>query len=251
MAPNTYAKIAAVKSALNRFAAHFQAEEQLQWGLIVGPKRHPLGREHLYLVSDVSPFEDFLSDFAALGNDGMDTSEEMLREALYFSLRNITANANYDVDAANWRRFSSAGSTPEKENFLLNWRPNVDKIIIVFSDEEDQSHLQPELMPEVITAALAGTPRLKLYTFTTMFNGGNWEDWALQSGGRNFELTWNQNQMYENLMSIIDEACLGPAGQGGDPPPDEPEQEEGEQANNMQPASFFYSRYDYVSLVCL
>jgi len=57
--------------------------------------------------------------------------------------------------------------------------------------------------------------------------------------------------MYQNLMSIIDEACLGPREQNGDPPPEEPQQEEGEQANNMQPASYFYVRYDYVSLVCL
>jgi len=245
-------EIAAVKSALNRFAAHFQAEEQLRWGLVVGPKKTPLDlAEHLYLISDVSPFADFLSDFAALGNHGMNTSQEMLRDALYFSLRNISANVGYDPAQARWRERSETGSTPVKERFLISWRPEVDKIIIVFSDEEDQSHLDPELMPEDVAAALAGTPRLKLYTFTTMFNGGNWEAWANQTGGINFELTWNQNQMYESLMSIIDEACL---------PPDNarPAEEQEEQANNsnnngVRQASLFTNNYhyDHINMVCL
>jgi len=236
-------EIAAVRSALNRFAAHFQDQGKLQWGLVVGPRQDDLERERLYLISDISPFEDFLSSFAALNSDGMDTSEEMLRDALYFSIRDISPNANFDVGNANWR--SNTTSTPSKENFKINWRQNVDKIVIVFTDEEDQSWLDPEIAPDVITDSLTGIARFKLYTFIMPYNPGTWEDWAVQTGGRQFELTWNQNQMYENLMSIIDEACLGP------------NSESEEQAYNRTRAQNYiltalaaFYRYDYEIGIC-
>ncbi len=53
--------------------------------MVVGPRSDDLGRERLYLISDIAPFEDFLSVFAALNSDRMDTSTEMLRDALSLS----------------------------------------------------------------------------------------------------------------------------------------------------------------------
>ncbi len=231
-------EITAVRSALNRFAAHFQAEDKLHWGLVIGPKKDDRERERLYLVTDISPFEDFLSSFAALDAEGMDTSQEMLRDALYFVTRDISSNANFDVRNSIW--LSDTASTPSKENFKINWRQNVDRVAIVFTDEEDQSWLDPEITQDLITTTLGGINRFKLYTFINPHNAANWEDWAIQTGGRSFELTWNQNQMYENLMSIIDEACLGPSDNSG------------QQSNNeTQPVNFVAHRYDYIGLVCL
>ena len=230
-------EITAVRSALNRFAAHFQAEDKLHWGLVVGPKSDDLERERLYLVSDIAPFSDFLSLFAGLNAHGMDTSEEMLRDALYFATRDISSSANFDVSTSSW--LSDTASTPSKENFKINWRDNVDRITIVFSDEEDQSWLNPEITQDIITTTLASTIRFKLYAFITSHNSGNWEEWAIQTGGRSFELTWNQNQMYENLMSIIDEACLGPS--------------EEEQAQYEPQDAVFYTashRYNYQLRLC-
>ena len=92
----------------------------------------------------------------------------------------------------------------------------------------------------MVTDTLTGIARFKLYTFIVSYSSGNWAHWANQTGGREFELTWNQNQMYENLMSIIDEACLGPS------------DDSGQQTNNEnQPVNFIAHRYDYVGLVCL
>ena len=223
-------EIAAVRSALNRFASQFQDEGKLQWGLVVGPRSDDLGRERLYLISDIAPFEDFLSSFASLNSDRMDTSTEMLRDALYLSVKDISSNAIFNVGVVDW--CCNTASTPSKDEFKINWRENVDKIAIVFTDEPDQSWLRPEINPEVITHTLNGVTRFKLYTFITPYNSGNWAHWANQTGGSEFELTWNQNQMYENLMSIIDEACLGP-----------PEEEQAQY--EPQDATFYTASYHY------
>ncbi len=49
------------------------------------------------------------------------------------------------LDNSDW--CCNTASTPSKENFKINWSENVDKIAIVFSDEEDQSWLGPEIEP--------------------------------------------------------------------------------------------------------
>jgi hypothetical protein len=211
-------EIAAVKIALNRFATHFAAEEPLQWGLVVGPKEFEEdGDEYLVKVSDISPFDQFLASFAALGNEGMDTGNEMLLDAVYLSIRNISAAAAVDIAATEW--FSDTGSRPAKENFNINWRPNSERIVIVFSDEVEQSFLkysddsiigQPITKAVVQDATRAGI-RLKFYAFSTggFANRADfWTDISLAGNGSNFDLTSDALSMYNDLMSIIDEACL-------------------------------------------
>ncbi len=208
-------EIEAVKIALNRFSTHFRAEEPLQWGLIVGPKEFVEdGDETLVLVSNISPFEQFLASFSALGDEGMDTGSEMLLDAIYLSTRNISQDAPVDIAATSWWRDTS--SLPDKENFIINWRDNSARVIIVFSDEDEQSYLRdaddPEgpgrpITAEIVAATAAASINLKLYTFSKPFNG-DWEDMAIATGGRNFQLTSDALSMYNDLMSIIDEACL-------------------------------------------
>jgi len=213
-------QIEAVKIALNRFATHFAAEEPLQWGLIIGPKQFIEDEdETLVLVSDISPFDQFLAAFADLGNEGMDTGSEMLLDAAYLAMRNISANAPVDVASTAWWR--NTNSIPEKENFTVNWRPNSERIIIIFSDEEEQSYLRdindPEgpirpVTEEIVEATARAAINLKLYAFSSGGGFGNvsrhWEDLALAGNGSLFDLTSNSVSMYNDLMSIIDEACL-------------------------------------------
>jgi hypothetical protein len=213
-------EIEAVRIALNRFAAQFSAEQQLQWGLIIGPKKYlSPSRELLVLASNISPFEQFLADFAALGSEGMNTGNEMLLDAIYLSVRNISGNAPVDLNSTVW--FRGTGSDPEKQNFNINWRQNTDKIVIVFSDEEEQSYLRNDDDPdgptrpvtrEVVESALRASPNLRLYAFaeTSPLAGmrQDWEDITLAGSGRLFELTADAVSMYNDLMSIIDEACL-------------------------------------------
>jgi hypothetical protein len=213
-------EIAAVRIALNRFATHFAAEEPLQWGLVIGPKQFPGSQDEvLVLVSDIAPFDQFLAAFAALGNEGMNTGSEMLLDAIYLAVRNISANANVDIGSTVW--FRNTDSIPEKENFNITWRPDSDKIIIVFTDEEEQSYLRDAADPEgpnhpitraIVESAARASPNLRLYSFTDLpLLGGarqNWEDITLAGRGVVFQLTSNAVSMYNDLMSIIDEACL-------------------------------------------
>jgi len=213
-------QIEAVKIALNRFATHFAAEEPLQWGLIIGPKEFVEdGDEVLVLVSDIVPFDQFLASFAALGNSGMDTGSEMLLDAIYLSVRNISASANVDIATTTWWR--NMNSIPAKEDFIINWRPNSERIVIVFSDEDEQSYLRdvndPEgpnrpITEEVVEDAVRAGINLKMYAFSSSGGFGNrpfdWESIALAGNGSRFELTSDALSMYNDLMSIIDEACL-------------------------------------------
>lgn len=211
-------EIAAVKIALNRFATHFAAEEPLQWGLIVGPKEFEEdGTEYLVKVSDISPFEQFLASFAALGSEGMDTGNEMLLDAIYFAARSISADANVDIAATEW--WGDTGSRPAKEVFDINWRPNSERIIIVFSDEVEQSFLKhtddsipgAPITKAVVENAVRSGMRLKVYAFSTGAFGNRpdfWSDIALAGNGSSFDLTSDAISMYNDLMSIIDEACL-------------------------------------------
>ena len=103
-------------------------------------------------------------------------------------------------------------SIPEIDGFVVNWRQNTDRIIIVFSDEDEQSYMNPEFRAGDLAAALAAAPNTKLYTFALAFYG--WDELAINSGGQNFNLSSNAEEMYNSLMSIIDEICLPREEQG-------------------------------------
>ncbi len=200
-------EIEAVRISLARFAQQFAAENVLQWGLIIGPKESIRNVESLIRVKNISPFEQFLAAFAALGNEGMDTGKEMLKDAIYFSIESITANRTVDVAAANWP--FQVNSSPIKERFSISWRNNAQRIIIVFSDEEPQSFLQPNITDAKLIEALRGTIDFKLYVFVPEDRDGDeWEDIILAGRGDRFRLTSNAVNMYNDLMTIIDDACL-------------------------------------------
>ena len=243
-------QIEAVKIALNRFATHFAAEEPLQWGLVIGPKQFVEDEdETLVLVSDISPFDDFLGSFAALGSEGMDTGSEMLLDAIYLSVRNISPAANVDIASTVWWR--NTGSIPEKEDFVVNWRAQSERIVIIFSDEEEQSYLRESGDPEgpqrpiteqVIEDTVRAGINLKVYSFSSSGGFGNrahdWEDIALAGNGARFELTSDALSMYNDLMSIIDEACL-------------PREEQASvHTSGYLPVSFPVGRYDYERGMC-
>ena len=252
-------EIRAVRVALGQFAQQFAAEDPLQWGMLVGPKTFPeTDDEFLVLVSDISPFDQFLINFNDLGTTGMDGSLEMLIDALYLSVRNISPAADLDpIDTVWWR---NTASIPEKENFNINWRPDSDRIVIIFSDEPEQTYLKPAGEPEALRGPLqdgaymeavvrAGL-NLKVYTFSTLRIGrqDNWEELAMATGGVGFRLTSNPTSMYNDLMSIIDEACLPRANE------EEPAAEEQQGAMMNQYREYVYasysSRYDYTLRVC-
>ena len=168
----------------------------------------------------------------------MNTSEEMLRDALYLAIQNITISANFDIPSASWT--GSSSSSPVKEQFSVSWRPEADRVIILFSDEEPQSFLRPEINDAVVIDSLRGSIDLKFYALVDRgMDGDRWDDIVAAGFGSRFNLTSNAVEMYNDLMSIIDEACL-PRG----------EQASLNYSNNYKLASFPFRFYDYERLTC-
>ncbi len=210
--------------------------------------------EFLVLVSDISPFEQFMNNFTDLGTTGMDGSLEMLTDALYLSVRNISPMADLDpADTVWWR---NTASIPEKENFTFNWRPDSSRIVIIFSDEPEQTYLKPANEPEALQSPLnrafmesvvrAGL-NLKVYTFSTLrvHIQDSWEELAQASGGIGFRLTSNPTSMYNDLMSIIDEACLPRNNES-------PDEDQGAFFNNFESEKFYkFVHYNYNLNICM
>ena len=200
-------ELSAVLVALNQFANSFSLENKLHWGLVVGPVQLD-GEydERLLMVSDIAKFADFLADFAALGNTiNMNGSHEMLLDAYALSLQNITSaniglsNRIWDVDVTE--------SIPKKDNFKLSWRPGADRVVIVFSDEKEQSFLVPEVTLEECIETCKGTPQLRTYTFSKPSLIWKWDELSTQCGGKNYKLSNDATEMYGYLMEILDEIC--------------------------------------------
>ena len=202
-------EIRAVTQALSRFGQHFSAENVIHWGLIIGPTRAPSPEdprsnlEVLTMVSNISPFDQFFQRFINLDTDNFDGGLEMLMDATMLSLRNLSP-LHVDLQARTWVR--GVVSVPTLDQFFIQWRQNTDRIIILFSDEDEQSYMNPEFHRNDLDAALNAAPNTKLYTFALGFYG--WDELAVSSGGRHFNLTANPAQTYNDLMSILDEICL-------------------------------------------
>ena len=145
----------------------------------------------------------------------MSTAYEMLLDAIYLSVHNITATLPKPISDFGWPLVlgvppSEVGeSVPPLDSFKVDWRPNADRVIIVFSDEYPQSYFFPQLLPEEVEQAVYGTPQLKLYTFSRHAHKGGWEKIAIAGNGKWFQLTNNPTQMYNSLMEIFDEICKG------------------------------------------
>jgi len=203
-------EISAVLTALNQFAGHYSLQDKLHWGLIVGPREAPGDfEERLYMISDISSFPDFLGDFAGLGNTGMNTGSEMLLDAIYLSLQNISGNTPIDLAITPWNNWVGE-SVPTKDQFKLSWRPGADRVIIVFSDEAPQSYLSPQLSPADVIGTCQATPQLKTYTFSVN-EQWEWDEIANSCGGKYYPLSNNTVEMYNYLMEILDEICMPPS----------------------------------------
>ena len=130
----------------------------------------------------------------------------MILDALYAAVSNISANLAHDIRQSRWR--DCCMSTPEIADFQVNWRQDSDKIIITFSDEPPATYLQPENSQAIVEGALTATPELVVHTFSEAHHQRTWGALAAATGGVFFQLTRNSEQMYSDLVSIIDQACL-------------------------------------------
>jgi len=210
-------EISAVMIALNQFAQSFSDEKVLQWGLIRGPVKIPgTYTERLELTQNLVGFTEFLNAMANMDTSyaSMTTKWEMLLDAMYLSLHNITSVLNYQISDLVWvgdavgYSIGVEDSDPTLQNFKVNWRPGADRIIIVFSDEKEQSFLIPKLTSSDLIDSISATPQLKLYTFSKYESYG-WDEMSAAGNGKYFSLTNNPTEMFASLMEILDEICKG------------------------------------------
>jgi hypothetical protein len=215
-------EIDAVMISLNQFAQNFSDEDVIKWAFIRGPVGLAPPQtgalpayEQLEIYQDLIGFSDFLSSLANIANDqsSMNTALEMLLDAIYLSVKNITSNLPVSLTGLEWQDGSLSKtiiSDPTIDNFSVNWRSGAERIIIVFSDEPPQSFLDPKLTLENVETAVSGVPQLKLYTFTREGSDKQkWEQLANAGNGKWYKLTNNPTEMYFSLMEILDEICKG------------------------------------------
>jgi len=196
-------EIAAVMGAMAQFAKNYSDEEILQWCLVVGPHPNPeTGTQngHLRRVIDLSPFSDFQAALTSLDPGSIGGADEMLLDALWLMLGGETSGLEWAPVILE--------SVPPHDEFSIQWRGgDIQKLIIVWSDEDPQSHMIPKISNGDVKELIKSTPNLKVFTFTpTQLNIKNqWEPMAVESGGQWFELTTLASEMFLSLTEILDE----------------------------------------------
>jgi len=202
-------EISAVLIAMNTFAQEFAAEDKIKWGLVGAPVQNDTYYYRAEILSDIADFEDFMTALAVHRNLG--GGNEPTQDALLLSILNITSMPPIVREALHWRGLLRASVPPIME-WKPSWRSDADRIIIIFTDEEEQTYLTPLIEFSTVIDAADNTPRLKVYTFSNHTNY-LWDELAAATDGTYYELVTNATQMYNNLMEIIDQICLPHDGQ--------------------------------------
>jgi len=199
--------------ALNKFAGTYSDEKVLQWGVVLGPRLPTIssGDEYLELYHNLSGFTNFLGAMSILNPYSMYGSREMLLDAIYLSVRNISASLPKPISDLDWHPWAVGESVPPHDHFFINWRANADRIVIVFTDEPAQSYMQDSanswLSADDVTKAIQGTPQFKLFVFSTSLVW-EWDELTTASNGKYFDLSNNPTEVYNSLMEILDGICM-------------------------------------------
>ena len=174
-----------------------------------------------------------MEKFASLGTYKMNGQYEMIYDAIYLSVLNISSTAPFKLDELTWAPSAGlvAESIPPLADFVIGWRPDAKRVVIVFSDEQGQSFMIPKAIAsgtwnsnidginqEVLLQALAGATNTVIYTFSTpqtkiaLGTSGNPSGWAIlstETSGEWFKLSFNPTETYADLMKIIDKEVCG------------------------------------------
>lgn len=204
--------INAVQQAMSMFSAHYSDEEVIQWGLVIGPVDTGLADDTLVMATNLVPFQQFLPVLANIDDDT--TSEEMLYDALFLSIRNLVP-----LQPLEWSQFVWSGdiaSNPSINNWHINWRDDANHVVIVFTDEEGQSYTEPEINQALILEAANQAQDLSIYAFSPQNHQNGNEGWEpVCIGGSWNKLTANTNKMFDELMDIVEETACGGGEQMG------------------------------------
>ena len=173
-----------------------------------------------------------MSKFSSLNKNTMNGQHEMLYDALYLALSNLTGTEPWALEDLTWAKVGNAieESIPPLEDFKVNWRKDAKRVIITFSDEHGQSFMVPKsvyggswnsnydgVTQDILLSMLATSLDTVAYTFSNPtsknssmpFGTTGWEPIAIINGGKWYELSHNATKMYTNLMEIIDKEVCG------------------------------------------
>ena len=231
-------EIDAIISSLVAFSLSYQDEPNINWSLIVGPYNDigsGIYKEKLTLKTNLGPFSAFLAGVQDINNMSLNGGYEPLYDAVYMSINDICdpTMLEYQVSDLMWKYTNI--SDPALSSFILDWREDSKKVIVVFTDEQGQSYLTEPgqsnttgdaITQEIVVDAINGTEDLKVFVFSPVstkvatkgkYSNGSWTSlnvgWeALTLAGESgqwFEISPDAAQMFNNLMEVLEDTACG------------------------------------------
>ena len=161
-----------------------------------------------------------MTGLAATDFSQIDGSREMLYDALYLSISNLAdpSSVEYSDNEISWKTIygTMISSDPIIPKFKLSWRglPKEPKrVVVLFTDETAQSYMSPTITNDILLKLESGVKDLSVFVFsptstanTTHWNGEyvGWENLCQVGTGQWFELTSSPEEIFNNLMQILD-----------------------------------------------
>tara|TARA_R110000824_G_scaffold67377_2_gene174459 strand:+ start:12243 stop:14402 length:2160 start_codon:yes stop_codon:yes gene_type:complete len=214
-----YEEINAVTTALNQFATHYSDSDVIKWGLIFTASWGPTG-EQVVLATDLVDFETFMTIFQSTGFT-LNGGEEQNYDAIYMAIHNLVGAGSlpYELSdltwASPWGWSTPAESIPPKDTWSISWREDAKHVIILFSDEEGQTYLEPNITETILVDMINAADELAVYAFTAqwLIDAGALDNYVAltEAGmkGKAYYLTMKAIEMYNNLLEILDETACG------------------------------------------
>ena len=212
-------EINAVMIALNKFAAHYSDSDVVKWGLVFTASYTliPYSSERVVLQTDLVDFQTFINIFQSTGFV-LNGASEQNYDAIYLSIQNLIGAASlpYQMSDLSWM-WGTSESVPPKEQWNISWRDDAKHVIILFSDEEGQTYMNPMITEPILASMINAADELAVYVFTSYnvinyaSSAHNYESLVNAGlGGKIYELTMKAVEMYNNLLEILDETACGP-----------------------------------------
>lgn len=216
-------EIQLVHDAIDLFVSEHEDAEHIMWSLIVGPKNNgekPGNHNYLYLAADLGTVNDFQNKLSDVLDYDMIGQYEMLFDALYLSLRNISDFLPYEAEELLWPVWVGKvidESIPPIEDFYVSWRKDSTKVIVVFTDEPGQSFLMPAsevgksyntnntITHDKLKGMLESIGDLSLYVFADSATGSHkqWSELADTTPGDAYDLNDDSMSTYSNITQIL------------------------------------------------
>ena len=213
-------EINAVTLALNHFAVHYNDSDIIKWGLVFTASYTDDG-DQVVLATDLVDLESFMIIFQSMGFT-LFGGEEQNYDAIYMAIHNLVGAASLPYELTDLTWISPWGwgsipaeSDPPKDTWNISWRDDAKHVIILFSDEEGQTYLEPNITEDILVNVINAADELAVYAFTLawMIDSGSTDNYVAltEAGmkGKAYPLTMKAIEMYSNLLEILDETACG------------------------------------------